>query len=177
MEKKISEIGEIVDNIVKKGLDDKSEEETDKASSDGKRDTLFENKEEDTKLDEIELEKEPEDKNVSEESEISPLISQRIETPCKHDGMEDWREGFDPSKIYQKDFFWIFFNFKILGDLEISLLRARLEETEKAMERIVAQMGVVTSKLAPHIIAQAFEGVDHDQDGISKKVKHEADKA
>jgi len=159
MEKKISEIGEIVDNIVKKGLDDKCEEETDKTSFNCKKDALFENKDEDTNQDEIELEKEPEDENVSAESEISPLISQRIKAPCKHDGIEDWREGFDPR------------------DLEISLLKARLEETEKAMERIVAQMGVVTSRLAPHIIAQAFEGVDHDQDGISKKVKHEADKA
>ena len=59
-----------------------------------------------------------------------------------------------------------FFNIKLLGDLEISLLKARLEETEKAMERIVAQMGVVTSRLAPHIIAQAFEGVDNEQEKI-----------
>merc|ERR1719222_1422093 len=45
-------------------------------------------------------------------------------------------------------------------DLEISLLKKRLEETEKAMERIVAQMGAVTSRLAPHIISQAMDDVN-----------------
>jgi len=55
-------------------------------------------------------------------------------------------------------------------DVEISLLKARLEETEKAMERIVAQMGVVTSRLAPNIIAQAFEGVNFDKDPSNDKV-------
>ena len=44
------------------------------------------------------------------------------------------------------------------GDLEISLLKKRLEETEKAMERIVLQMGAVTSRLSPLILAQAMEG-------------------
>jgi hypothetical protein len=62
---------------------------------------------------------------------------------------------------------------QLLGDLEISLLKARLEETEKAMERIVAQMGIVTSRLAPHVIAQALEGVNFDQDNTSEKSKHE----
>lgn len=56
-------------------------------------------------------------------------------------------------------------------DLEISLLKARLEETEKAMERIVAHMGIVTSRLAPHVIAQALEGVNFDQDTASEKLK------
>ena len=50
------------------------------------------------------------------------------------------------------------------------MLKARLEETEKAMERIVAQMGVVTSRLAPNIIAQAFEGVNFDKDPSNDKV-------
>lgn len=45
-------------------------------------------------------------------------------------------------------------------DVEISLLKARLEETERAMERIVAQMGAVTSRLAPHIISQAMDDVN-----------------
>jgi len=48
-------------------------------------------------------------------------------------------------------------------DLEISMLKIRLEETEKAMERIVAHMGIITSKLAPHVIAQALEGVSFDK--------------
>ena len=34
------------------------------------------------------------------------------------------------------------------GDLEIQLLKARLEQTEAALERIVAHMGSVTSRLA-----------------------------
>ena len=34
-----------------------------------------------------------------------------------------------------------------LGDVEIKLLKARLEQTEKALERIVAQMGSVTNRL------------------------------
>ena len=34
------------------------------------------------------------------------------------------------------------------GDLEIKLLKARLEQTEKALERIVAHMGSVTNRLA-----------------------------
>eukprot|EP00092_Neocalanus_flemingeri_P097389 GFUD01124121.1.p1 GENE.GFUD01124121.1~~GFUD01124121.1.p1 ORF type:complete len:469 (+),score=158.75 GFUD01124121.1:38-1444(+) len=55
-------------------------------------------------------------------------------------------------------------------DLEISLLKARLEETEKAMERIVAQMGMMTSRLAPHVIAQALEGIDFHKD--EEKFKH-----
>lgn len=40
-------------------------------------------------------------------------------------------------------------------DLEISQLKRRLEETERAMDRIVAQMGAVTSRLAPHLLAMA----------------------
>ena len=51
------------------------------------------------------------------------------------------------------------------------MLKARLEETEKAMERIVAHMGIVTSRLAPHVIAQALEGVNFDQDTASEKLK------
>ena len=43
------------------------------------------------------------------------------------------------------------------------MLKIRLEETEKAMERIVAHMGIITSKLAPHVIAQALEGVSFDK--------------
>ena len=36
----------------------------------------------------------------------------------------------------------------ISGDLEIKLLKARLEQTEAALERIVAHMGSVTDRLA-----------------------------
>ena len=164
MEEKISEIGAIVDNIVKKGLDDKLDEETNETSSNCKVDKPFENKDEDTKFHDKELEEESEDEHVSADSKLTPLISQKIKSSCKHHDTEDWRDGFDPSKTYKKSSF--FFNIKLLGDLEISLLKARLEETEKAMERIVAQMGVVTSRLAPHIIAQAFEGVDNEQEKI-----------
>eukprot|EP00092_Neocalanus_flemingeri_P005100 GFUD01005484.1.p1 GENE.GFUD01005484.1~~GFUD01005484.1.p1 ORF type:complete len:257 (+),score=96.59 GFUD01005484.1:57-773(+) len=42
-------------------------------------------------------------------------------------------------------------------DLEIKLLRARLEQTEKTMERIVAHMGSVTRSLSQHGNIQAFE--------------------
>jgi len=41
------------------------------------------------------------------------------------------------------------------------------------MERIVAQMGVVTSRLAPHVIAQALEGMDFGQEASNKKIKQE----
>ena len=54
----------------------------------------------------------------------------------------------DPSKIrnwkswVQKKLF--------LGDLEIILLKARLEQTEKAMERLVAQIGITSTPQARH---------------------------
>ena len=35
-----------------------------------------------------------------------------------------------------------------LGDVEIQVLKARLEQTEAALERIVAHMGAVTARLA-----------------------------
>ena len=41
------------------------------------------------------------------------------------------------------------------GDLEISQLKRRLEETERAMERIVTQLGAVTTRLTPHLLAMA----------------------
>ena len=41
------------------------------------------------------------------------------------------------------------------------------------MERIVAHMGIVTSRLAPHVIAQALEGVNFDEDTVSEKIKQE----
>ena len=57
------------------------------------------------------------------------------------------------------------------------MLKARLEETEKAMERIVAQMGIISSRLAPHVIAQALEGVDFHKyspsDEVPGKTEHE----
>ena len=53
------------------------------------------------------------------------------------------------------------------------MLKVRLEETEKAMERIVAQMGVVTSRLAPHVIAQALEGMDFGQEALNKEIEQE----
>merc|ERR1711971_28540 len=39
-------------------------------------------------------------------------------------------------------------------DLEINLLKKRLEETEKAMERIMTQMGSVTQQLLPQAVTQ-----------------------
>ena len=39
---------------------------------------------------------------------------------------------------------WVQFS----GDVEIKLLKARLEQTEAALERIVAHMGSVTDRLA-----------------------------
>ncbi|CAL8103454.1 unnamed protein product [Orchesella dallaii] len=41
-------------------------------------------------------------------------------------------------------------------DVEIDMLRKRLEETEAAMERIVAQMGSVTDRLSPTVLAQVL---------------------
>ena len=57
---------------------------------------------------------------------------------------------------------------KILGDMEISLLKARLGETEKSMERIVAHIGLITSKLGPLVIAEALDGVDFGKE-VSKE--------
>lgn len=37
------------------------------------------------------------------------------------------------------------------------MLRKRLEETEAAMERIVAQMGSVSDRLSPSILAQVLK--------------------
>ena len=51
----------------------------------------------------------------------------------------------------------------IAGDLEISLLKKRLEETEKAMERIVAQVSMASFLAGRHDQA----GVGDDQDGFS----------
>merc|ERR1712039_179344 len=64
-------------------------------------------------------------------------------------------------------------------DLEISLLKKRLEETEKAMERIVAQMGAVTSRLAPHIISQHCHTASQSkgQEDESGRVEKEEEEA
>eukprot|EP00092_Neocalanus_flemingeri_P008558 GFUD01009220.1.p1 GENE.GFUD01009220.1~~GFUD01009220.1.p1 ORF type:complete len:401 (+),score=134.06 GFUD01009220.1:94-1296(+) len=51
-------------------------------------------------------------------------------------------------------------------DLEIKLLRARLEQTEKTMERIVAHMGSVTRSLSQHGNIQAFEQ-QHGKNGCT----------
>merc|ERR1719229_109536 len=60
-------------------------------------------------------------------------------------------------------------------DLEISLLKKRLEETEKAMERIVAQMGAVTSRLAPHIISQTMDDVNRQHCHTASQSKGQED--
>ena len=39
-------------------------------------------------------------------------------------------------------------------EAEVDQLRRRLEETERAMERIVAQIGTVTDKLSPTLVAE-----------------------
>jgi hypothetical protein len=39
-------------------------------------------------------------------------------------------------------------------------LKRRLEETERSMERIVAQLGAVTNRLTPHLLAMASQA-DH----------------
>merc|ERR1719211_694920 len=62
-------------------------------------------------------------------------------------------------------------------DLEISLLKKRLEETEKAMERIVAQMGAVTSRLAPHIISQAMDDVNRQHCHTASQSKGQEDES
>ena len=97
MESRISEIGEIVDDIVKKGLNDNSEEEqkTDgiKNSSKVEEETKSTNE----KGLEIQTENEPELTN----NEDNPLISHERETCCKHES-ENWKAGFDPSKDYKK---------------------------------------------------------------------------
>lgn len=46
--------------------------------------------------------------------------------------------------------------FETIGDVEIDMLRKRLEETEAAMERIVSQMGTVTDQLSPTVLAQVL---------------------
>ena len=43
--------------------------------------------------------------------------------------------------------------FERVEDDEVDQLRRRLEETERAMERIVAQMGNVSEKLSPIMMA------------------------
>ena len=49
-----------------------------------------------------------------------------------------------------------------LGDVEIDLLRKRLEETEAAMERIVKQMGTASDRLSPSNLAPVLDSqVDH----------------
>ena len=53
-----------------------------------------------------------------------------------------------------QDSFYVIFLF--LGDEEILLLKQRLDQTERTMERIVEQIGAVTSKLQPLILAQAI---------------------
>merc|ERR1711892_1420548 len=91
----------------------------------------------------------------SEESKERDLGSTGRISCCHRNRGDNWEDEFDPR------------------DVEISLLKVRLEETEKAMERIVAQMGVVTSRLAPHVIAQALEGMDFGQEASNKKIKQE----
>ncbi len=47
---------------------------------------------------------------------------------------------------------------KNLGDVEIELLRKRLEETEAVMERIISAMGSSSSdRLSPSVLAQVLK--------------------
>jgi hypothetical protein len=54
----------------------------------------------------------------------------------------------------------------LLGDLEIILLKARLEQTEKAMEKIVAQMGIVSAHQARDQMGIVSAQQARDQMGI-----------
>ena len=62
------------------------------------------------------------------------------------DKEEEQISNMDPRK--QTILLFMFVIFTNLGDLEIKLLKARLEQTEAALERIVAHMGSVTDRLA-----------------------------
>uniref|UniRef100_A0A1B6C4L9 Resistance to inhibitors of cholinesterase protein 3 N-terminal domain-containing protein n=1 Tax=Clastoptera arizonana TaxID=38151 RepID=A0A1B6C4L9_9HEMI len=58
-----------------------------------------------------------------------------------------------------------------LGDLELDQLRRRLQETEKAMERIVAQMGSVPHKEKPSPIKDSESDLkDSIEDSETKKI-------
>lgn len=59
-------------------------------------------------------------------------------------------------------------------DEEVDQLRRRLEETEKAMERICRQMGDVTDKLLPTAVAELFtpQLQEAEKVGIDKVALH-----
>ena len=59
---------------------------------------------------------------------------------------KDKERMYDP-RMYDNKFFLVLI-IPSIGDVEIQLLKARLEQTEAALERIVAHMGSVTARLA-----------------------------
>ncbi|CAG2064075.1 unnamed protein product, partial [Timema podura] len=60
-----------------------------------------------------------------------------------------------------------------LGDVEMDQLRRRLEETEAAMERIVAQMGLVPHQVSPSPQCQDFTRVNSLEHVISASPFHQ----
>ena len=55
-------------------------------------------------------------------------------------GSSQTKEDIDPRNEFNRNFTPIFPVVSIPGDLEIKLLRARLEQTEKALETLLSQM-------------------------------------
>ena len=60
---------------------------------------------------------------------------------------KDKERMYDP-RMYVNKVFLVLIIPPSIGDVEIQLLKARLEQTEAALERIVAHMGSVTARLA-----------------------------
>lgn len=69
------------------------------------------------------------------------------------------KEAFDDSK---------------LGDLELDLLKKRLQETEKAMERIVAKMMSIPNNIEPAEATQTREDQTKLDDNVSKASQEDA---
>jgi hypothetical protein len=78
----------------------------------------------------------------------SDKISEKTEKGCKETKMkeEEKLSSNDPRK-FDLDNNSFYFKIWCKGDLEIQLLKARLEQTEASLERIVAAMGSLTSRL------------------------------
>merc|ERR1740128_1593448 len=86
--------------------------------------------------------------------ERSPEFSDTIDTKESDPTTVDQVQPV-PSGVDQRTLLLAFAALKAQKDDEVDQLRRRLEETERAMERIVAQMGNVSEKLMPIISTDA----------------------
>ena len=79
--------------------------------------------------------------DIPENSEKKERVEEEVSPGTDTSGAgSQTKEDIDPRNLYNYKLTSIFPVVSISGDLEIKLLRARLEQTEKALETILSQM-------------------------------------